>query len=66
MPAVNEFPIDLTRSWMIGDADRDIEMGKNANLKGTIRVQGEKTISVSADYTVSSVTELPEMLKKLL
>jgi D-glycero-D-manno-heptose 1,7-bisphosphate phosphatase len=29
---------DLTRCWVVGDAERDIEMGKRAGCQGTVRV----------------------------
>ena len=31
--AANDFNIDLTKSWFIGDGDNDIECGINANIK---------------------------------
>lgn len=33
LKAVKDFNIDLENSWMIGDDERDIECGKNANCK---------------------------------
>ena len=66
LTACKDFSIDPGKSWMIGDADRDIEMGQNAGLKGTIRVEGEKPITVQADYTVENILELSGILKKLL
>lgn len=64
--AAKDFPIDLSRSWIIGDADRDIEMGLNAKLGGTIRIRGDKPITIEASHTVDSVSELPKLLRKLL
>ena len=66
LTACEDFSIDPANSWMIGDADRDIEMGQNARLGGTIRVQGEKPIKVGADYTVKTISELSGILKKYL
>lgn len=66
LTAAKDHNIDLSRSWMIGDADRDIEMGIAADLKGTIRVKGEKEIGVEATETVSSVGELEALLARLL
>jgi D-glycero-D-manno-heptose 1,7-bisphosphate phosphatase len=66
LTACKDFSIDPAKSWMIGDADRDIEMGHNARLRGTIRVKGEKPINVKADYTVESILELSGILNKLL
>ena len=62
LTAAQEHDIDLSRSWMIGDADRDIEMGIAAGLKGTIRVRGEKTIGCDATETVGSVSDVVRFL----
>ncbi len=53
--AAMELDLDLGRSWMIGDADRDIEMGIAAGLEGTLRVRGDKPITVEASGTVNSL-----------
>lgn len=64
--AAEAFFIDLRQSWMIGDADRDIEMGKAAGLAGTIRIKGEKPITVPADYTLEQAMVIPDLLKQIL
>lgn len=64
--AAEQFSIDLSRSWMIGDADRDIEMGKAAGLEGTIRIRGDKAIGVPADHTLDNVVETLELLRRIL
>ena len=56
--------VDLTKSVIIGDADRDIEMGYNAGIK-TIRLVGEKAVGVEADVTVNRPTELVGALRQL-
>jgi len=61
-----DFFVDLSRSWMVGDADRDIEMGIQAKLKGTIRVLGTKKVGVKSTHDIQSVSELTELLKKIL
>lgn len=66
LTAAEQFSIDLSRSWMIGDADRDIEMGKAAGLEGTIRIRGDKDIGVPADHTLNNVVETLELLRKIL
>ncbi|MFH1423794.1 MAG: D-glycero-beta-D-manno-heptose 1,7-bisphosphate 7-phosphatase [Candidatus Nealsonbacteria bacterium] len=38
--AVKDFGINLSKSWIIGDSERDIQMGKEVNLK-TILLGGE-------------------------
>lgn len=64
--AARDFPIDLERSWMIGDADRDIAMGHRAGLRGTIRIRGEKPVSIDADHTLESILALPKILREVL
>jgi D-glycero-D-manno-heptose 1,7-bisphosphate phosphatase len=64
--AAERFSIDLRQSYLIGDADRDIEMGKAAGLGGTIRVRGEKPILIEADQTIDYITEIADLLKKTL
>ena len=49
--AAVELDLDLGRSWMIGDADRDIAAG----LEGTLRVRGDKPITVEASGTVNTL-----------
>lgn len=64
--AVEGFFVDRKQSWMIGDADRDIAMGKAAGLAGTIRISGEKPIGVAADYTLSETAGIINLLEKFL
>jgi len=64
--AAERFSIDTRLSWMIGDADRDIEMGRAAGLAGTIRIRGDKAIGVPADHTLDSVLETSDLLKRIL
>ena len=53
--AAAELDLDLERSWMIGDADRDIEMAIAAGLEGSLRIRGDKPIEVEASGTVNSL-----------
>jgi len=64
--AAEDFDIDLARSWMIGDADRDIEMGLAAGVRGTIRIAGEKQQGMMADHTLLSPLEIANILRKIL
>ena len=41
LKAVKEFDISLVNSWVIGDKDSDIELGKNCNMK-TIYLKNNK------------------------
>ncbi len=38
--AAEDFNIDLSESYMIGDSDRDVEAGKNAGVKTSIKIDG--------------------------
>ena len=59
--------LDLKRSWLIGDHDRDIQMAMNAEIPHTIRIQnGENPSQVNATYTLSSASELPTFLRTVL
>lgn len=41
--ASNDFNIDLSESYMIGDSHRDVEAGENAGVKKSIKVEENKT-----------------------
>jgi histidinol-phosphate phosphatase family protein len=56
--AAEEHDLDLAKSWLIGDHDRDIEMARNAGVPSTIRVLGEKPVSVQATHTIRHVSDL--------
>ncbi|MCB1086429.1 MAG: HAD-IIIA family hydrolase [Verrucomicrobiae bacterium] len=62
--AAAEFGIDLAVSWLIGDADRDIEMAHAAGVTRTIRMRTEIPITVSAMATVDSLDEALEILRR--
>lgn len=64
--ASRDLSIDLGQSWMIGDSDRDIEMGHAAKLKGCIRFLSDKTPEVTAEFTVADSLSLSEVFKKIL
>ncbi len=66
LAAIESFSIDPRQSWMIGDADRDIEMGIAAGLAGTIRIESENEGNTNADYRLKNTIEIPEFLKKIL
>ena len=64
--AAMEHDLDLAKSWMIGDHDRDIEMARNAGMPGTIRILSEKEATVPATHTLASVSELLPLLQRVL
>lgn len=58
MQAVNDFNISLNESWIIGDSDCDVMLGREVNMK-TIKVGGEAPthISVRPHYRVNNLLE---------
>lgn len=66
LQAAEAHALDLTRSWLIGDHDRDIEMAVNAGVPHTIRVLGEKPVGVTAEYSITTTAQLPGLLESLL
>ena len=59
--AAESLGLDLAASWMIGDADRDIEMGRRAGLR-TIRLDHGRPIGVPANFTVRELKEIIGLL----
>lgn len=66
LSAAADHDIDLSRSWMIGDADRDIEMAQRADLAGTIRLLGEKAVGIDANETVADLQQAREVFERIL
>lgn len=66
LKAVAEHDIDLARSIMVGDADRDIQMGTNAGVPVTIRIESENPHVISATYTLPDTTGLAALLESCL
>lgn len=66
LTAAKDLGIDLGQSWIIGDSDRDIVMGKAAGLKGGIRFLSDKEPGVDADFTVSGTAALNQVLEEIL
>jgi len=64
--AVAELGIDLSHSWLIGDADRDIAMAHAAGVAKTIRVAGLKAEGVVADFRVQHLREVHKLLADAL
>lgn len=64
--AAQEHDLDLRRSFMVGDADRDIEMGMNAGVPVTIRIESENPHLVSATHTLPNTRGLKALLETLL
>ena len=44
LKAAKDFNINISESYMIGDSERDIEAGKNAGVKKSLRTEKNKTL----------------------
>lgn len=62
LEAAARHALDLGRSWMIGDQDRDIAAGKAAGCQ-TILL-GESPGNPSPDYVAGSMTEAAELISR--
>lgn len=65
--AARELGIDLPRSWMIGDKAADIEMARNAGMRGALVLTGYGAASAleagaAATFTAASVLEAVKLL----
>ena len=56
--AASEFHVDLSRSWMVGDREKDIMAGKAAGCRTALIGQG----NFGLDETVHSLLDFAEML----
>ena len=73
--AIKRFPIDMDRSWIIGDSFRDIQMAHNAGMYSILILSGEdwKTVNhvnplftaVNLYDAVSMITRIQTLLGKL-
>jgi D-glycero-D-manno-heptose 1,7-bisphosphate phosphatase len=61
--AAEALGLDLARSWLIGDADRDIAMGWAAGVGVTVRLAGLKEETVDAHHRVRSLEEFGRLLE---
>ncbi len=53
--------LDLVRSWMIGDSERDIEAGRRAGCAITVRIAPDHE-PTSADLRAATMDDLPRLL----
>lgn len=71
LAAANEMNLDLSRSWCIGNSNRDIEAGSRAGCK-TILVSSNpsspknRTSAVMPDFTAVNIKEAVNIIKKNL
>ncbi|MFT4546667.1 MAG: D-glycero-D-manno-heptose 1,7-bisphosphate phosphatase [Verrucomicrobiales bacterium] len=64
--AAEKHEIDLSASWMIGDADRDIVMGQRAGVGRTLRIITDKAVGVDADFTAKDLLAANAILTEQL
>lgn len=64
--AQKDHEIDLSRSWLVGDHDRDIQMALNAGVPRTIRILSHHEPQVAAEFTLQSTSELSALLSASL
>jgi histidinol-phosphate phosphatase family protein len=58
--------LDLSRSLLVGDADRDIEMAINAGVPVTIRIESEDPQKVTSTWTLPDTSKLEALLESFL
>lgn len=58
--------LDLARSWLVGDHDRDIQMAGNAGVPRTVRIASEKPALVPATHFLPDTQGLPSLLAREL
>jgi D-glycero-D-manno-heptose 1,7-bisphosphate phosphatase len=64
LEAAEKHALDLTRSWMVGDNQKDVEAGRRAGCR-TVFV-GSAGAATGADHEIASVSDLAEFLRKHL
>ena len=65
--AIEDFNIDVEKSWFVGDKCSDINCGKNSGLKTALVLTGygnQEKNKCNPDIIVSDLLELAEFLKK--
>lgn len=62
--AARKHDLDLARSWMIGDQEKDVEAGRRAGCRTVLVKAGEQPSA--ADYRLQRMVELKEFLEKHL
>lgn len=65
--ARDQLDLDLTRSWLVGDHDRDIQMALNAGVSRTVRILNDgRPATVAATVTLANAAQLTELLERVL
>ena len=58
--------LDLSRSWLVGDHDRDIQMAANAGVPNTIRIMSDKPNRATPTITLGGTEMLAATLADCL
>jgi D-glycero-D-manno-heptose 1,7-bisphosphate phosphatase len=66
LQAQAEHGLDLARSWLVGDHDRDIQMAINAGVPRTVRILSHHAPQVGAEFTLAETTGLAALLREKL
>jgi len=66
LQAQHEHGIDLSRSWLVGDHDRDIQMAVNAGVPNTIRILSHHAPGIAATHTLERTEQLAALLAEVL
>ncbi len=67
--AAKDYNIDLSKSYLIGDQKRDIEMGKRAGLKTVMVLTGygeEQSKEANPDFIAKDVLEAAKIITQLI
>ena len=60
LQAANDFNIDLSKSWMIGDSENDVSCGEKAGCK-TVLLRGGEGTTITAKDLLAAVNMIIEM-----
>ena len=66
LQAARELDLDLSQSWMIGDALTDLQAGQAAGVKETVLVLTGRGQKQAAQHQLVGVADLTTALKKIL
>lgn len=61
--AAEKFGIDLSKSWVIGDTDKDINAGKSAGCR-TILIQRSYSGNCEPDFSVQNLSQCVDIVLK--
>jgi D-glycero-D-manno-heptose 1,7-bisphosphate phosphatase len=64
--AERQLGLDLSKSWLVGDHDRDIQMATNAGVPNTVRILSHHLPGISASYVLAEVSSLSLLLEQHL